>query len=120
MSPCARGGRCAPTVVQVTTSNVRQGIFTLDLDEIPRGTGSGFVWDLDGHIVTNYHVITGAQRAKIGLKDGRSYDATLVGAYPDSDIAVLKVSREGRDGWRKGWGTDGARVYDCFIADAAN
>jgi len=90
--------RCAPTVVQVTTSNVRQGIFTLDLDEIPRGTGSGFVWDLDGHIVTNYHVITGAQRAKIGLKDGRSYDATLVGAYPDSDIAVLKINVPASDG----------------------
>eukprot|EP00959_Pyramimonas_sp_CCMP1952_P424382 8888752-Pyramimonas_sp.AAC.1 len=53
--------------------------------------GSGFVWDDKGHIVTNFHVIQGAQRAKIALIDGTTYDATLVGAFPDSDLAVLKV-----------------------------
>src|SRR5688500_2307093 len=53
----------SPSVVHITTLAVRQDVFSLDLLQIPRGTGSGFVWDQDGRIVTNYHVIQGADAA---------------------------------------------------------
>ncbi len=58
---------------------------------VPRGNGSGFIWDEHGHIITNFHVIEGASEAQIKFSDGRSYEATLVGASVDHDIAVLKV-----------------------------
>lgn len=49
-----------PSVVYITNLAARQDAFTLDVLEVPQGSGSGFVWDKDGHIVTNYHVIRGA------------------------------------------------------------
>jgi S1-C subfamily serine protease len=58
---------------------------------IPRGTGSGFVWDQHGHVVTNNHVIMGASEARVRLNDGRDYAATLVGASPAHDLAVLRI-----------------------------
>ena len=58
---------------------------------IPRGTGSGFVWDEDGHVVTNNHVILGASEARVRLNDGRDYAASLVGASPAHDLAVLRI-----------------------------
>jgi S1-C subfamily serine protease len=61
------------------------------MEEVPQGTGSGFVWDEDGHIVTNYHVIESAQAAKVLLSDQSSWDARLVGVEPDKDLAVVKI-----------------------------
>ena len=58
---------------------------------MPAGTGSGFIWDSDGHIVTNYHVIKGADEAQITLWDQSTWDAKLVGVEPDKDLAVLKI-----------------------------
>jgi S1-C subfamily serine protease len=58
---------------------------------VPQGTGSGFVWDERGHVVTNFHVIRGAQEALITLADQRSYPAELVGASPEHDLAVLRI-----------------------------
>lgn len=55
------------------------------------GQGSGFVWDKDGHIVTNNHVIEGANRIQVTFSDGTVAEASLVGADPDSDLAVIKV-----------------------------
>lgn len=81
----------APSVCFITTTNLRQDYFSMDVTEIPRGTGSGFVWDNAGHIVTNYHVIQGADRAKVTLANQTSYEATLVGTAPDKDLAVLKI-----------------------------
>ncbi|HEY1376174.1 MAG TPA: trypsin-like peptidase domain-containing protein [Gemmataceae bacterium] len=81
----------SPSVVYITTLAVQRDRFTLDLHEIPQGTGSGFVWDQEGHIVTNYHVIKGAGAAKVTLFDGNSYPARLTGAAPDYDLAVLKI-----------------------------
>jgi len=81
----------APSVVFITTSNVRVDFFSRKATEIPRGTGSGFVWDQQGHIVTNFHVLQGADRAKVTLADGAVYEASLVGAAPDKDLAVLKI-----------------------------
>jgi S1-C subfamily serine protease len=58
---------------------------------VPEGTGSGFVWDERGHIVTNLHVIEGAQEALVTLADQRMFPATLVGASADHDLAVLHI-----------------------------
>nr|WP_242839769.1 trypsin-like peptidase domain-containing protein [Syntrophorhabdus aromaticivorans] len=58
---------------------------------VPRGTGSGFIWDDAGHVVTNYHVIEDASEALVKLSDGRDYKAALVGASPAHDLAVLKI-----------------------------
>ena len=63
----------------------------MDVTEIPQGTGSGFVWDQDGHIVTNFHVVQEGDRANVTLNDGSTYPATIVGTTPDKDIAVLKI-----------------------------
>jgi S1-C subfamily serine protease len=65
--------------------------WTRNVTSVPRGTGSGFIWDEQGHVVTNYHVIAGAAEANIRLADGRDYDATLVGASEQHDIAVLRI-----------------------------
>ncbi len=81
----------APSVCFITTSNVRMDFFSQDVTEIPRGTGSGFVWDKEGHIVTNFHVIEGAQRFKVTLGSGKTFDAQKVGAAPGKDLAVLKI-----------------------------
>jgi S1-C subfamily serine protease len=59
---------------------------------VPRGTGSGFIWDEAGHVVTNLHVIAGAASANVRLSDGRDYPASLVGASSAHDIAVLKIT----------------------------
>ncbi|MCP3929803.1 MAG: trypsin-like serine protease [Bacteroidetes bacterium] len=81
----------APSVCYITTSNVRMDFFTRNVTEIPSGTGSGFVWDASGHIVTNYHVIKSADRAQITLADRSSWPAKLVGAAPEKDLAILKI-----------------------------
>jgi S1-C subfamily serine protease len=60
-------------------------------DALPQGEGSGFVWDKDGHIVTNDHVIRDAEKLQVTFTDGTTLDASLVGSDPDSDIAVIKV-----------------------------
>ncbi len=80
-----------PAVVYITTTTQVLNILTRDITEIPRGTGTGFVWDNQGHIVTNYHVIKGVRSAQVGLWDQRSYDADIVGASPDHDLAVLRI-----------------------------
>ena len=58
---------------------------------VPSGSGSGFIWDDAGHVITNFHVIKGAAEARVKLADGRNYKAALVGASPAHDIAVLKI-----------------------------
>lgn len=80
-----------PSVAFITTSNVRRDYWTRNIQEIPRGTGSGFVWDQDGHIITNFHVIEGADRAEVTLADQTTWDASLVGIAPEKDLAVLKI-----------------------------
>ncbi len=79
------------SVAFITTSNLRQDYWTRNVNEIPRGTGSGFVWDKSGHIVTNFHVIQGADRATVTLADQSTWPATLVGGAPDKDLAILKI-----------------------------
>ncbi|KAF7819583.1 protease Do-like 1, chloroplastic [Senna tora] len=80
-----------PSVVYITNLAARQDAFTLDVLEVPQGSGSGFVWDNEGHIVTNYHVIRGASDLRVTLADQTTYDAKIVGFDQDKDVAVLRV-----------------------------
>jgi len=80
------------SVVYVTSIALRRGLFSLNAVEIPRGTGSGFVWDDQGRIVTNYHVISDANRIQVTMADQSTWKAVLVGAAPDKDLAVLQIS----------------------------
>jgi S1-C subfamily serine protease len=80
-----------PSVVHVTSALLAQNRFSRDIFEIPRGAGSGFIWNEQGHIVTNNHVIEGAARAHVTLQDGSSWPARLVGRDRTNDIAVLKI-----------------------------
>lgn len=81
----------APSVAYITTSQLRQDFWTRNVMEIPQGSGSGFVWDREGHIITNYHVIQGADKAQVTLADRTTWDAKLIGFAPEKDLAVLKI-----------------------------
>ncbi|XP_023550169.1 protease Do-like 1, chloroplastic [Cucurbita pepo subsp. pepo] len=80
-----------PSVVYITNLAARQDAFTLDVLEVPQGSGSGFVWDKDGHVVTNYHVIRGASDLRVTLADQTTFDAKVVGFDQDKDVAVLSI-----------------------------
>jgi S1-C subfamily serine protease len=82
----------SPAVVNITALTVQRDFFSLDVEQVPAGTGTGFVWDDQGHIVTNFHVIQGASAARVTLADQSTHRAELVGAFPDRDLAVLKIS----------------------------
>ncbi len=79
------------SVVYITTKSQVRDFWTRNVFTVPRGTGSGFIWDDAGHVITNYHVIENASEATVKLSDGRDYKAALVGASPAHDIAVLKI-----------------------------
>jgi S1-C subfamily serine protease len=81
----------SPSVVFVTNTQLRRQRFSLNVLEIPKGSGTGFVWDKSGLIVTNYHVIYGANKINIAMQSGRQYEATVVGTSPEKDIALLKI-----------------------------
>ncbi len=83
--------RTSPSVVHITSLGVQRDMFSMNVQQVPRGTGTGFVWDASGHIVTNFHVIQGANGAKVTLSDQSTFEATLVGAFPDRDLAVLRI-----------------------------
>ena len=81
----------SPSVVNISTITVRRrNFFSLDVYEIPAGTGSGFIWDSKGHIVTNFHVISSGRRWQVSLGD-EDYEAKLVGVAEHKDLAVLKI-----------------------------
>jgi len=80
----------APSVVFITTKHQQTDFFGRE-NEVEAGTGSGFVWDNDGHIVTNFHVIQGASSATVAFSDNEVYDADLVGVAPEHDMAVLRI-----------------------------
>jgi len=79
------------SVVFITTRQRVMDAWTRNIFSVPSGTGSGFIWDDEGHVVTNYHVIRGASEATVRVTDGHDYKASLVGASPAHDIAVLRV-----------------------------
>ena len=78
-------------VVNITTLANRKTGINLNIQQMPEGTGSGFVWDDAGHIVTNFHVIQNADAAQITFADQSVFQARLVGYFADKDLAVLKV-----------------------------
>ena len=88
--------RASPAVVYITTVEVRRDVFTMNDYAVPRGAGSGFVWDDNGHIVTNFHVIQGAQGAQVTLGDQSTWNAELVGTAPEKDLAVLRIDPSGK------------------------
>ena len=79
------------SVVYISTRERIVDFWTRNVMSVPQGAGSGFIWDDQGHVVTNLHVIAGAAEANVKLADGRDYEATLVGASPAHDIAVLRI-----------------------------
>jgi len=81
----------APSVVYIFTENAVSGVF--GTRELRQGAGSGFLWDHEGHIVTNFHVIEGARRIQVRLENGEAVDATYVGGTPDYDLAVIRLRR---------------------------
>jgi len=83
--------RSRASVVFISTRQQVQDFWTRNVFSVPRGTGSGFIWDDAGHVVTNFHVIQGASEATVRLADGRDYRAGLVGVSPAHDIAVLRI-----------------------------
>jgi len=78
------------SVVFISTAEVGRGI-DFNILELPKGTGSGFIWDEQGHIVTNYHVVGQANRWRVTLADGSAWDAVPIGVAPDKDLAVLRI-----------------------------
>lgn len=83
--------QASPSVVNITAIGVERDLFTLNLYQIPQGTGSGFVWDTNGDIITNFHVIQQADAAQVTLADQSNWKARIVGVAPDKDIAVLRI-----------------------------
>jgi S1-C subfamily serine protease len=82
----------AASVVYVTNVAITQSPY-MDEQAIPQGTGSGFVWDRKGHIVTNFHVVHGGNAFLVTLGDQTQLEARLVGSDPTKDIAVLVVEK---------------------------
>ena len=83
--------RCSRSVVFIVNAQTQRDFFTLNAVEVPQGSGSGFVWDTLGHIVTNFHVVQGGDAWSVTLSDGKRYDAELVGQEQNKDLAVLRI-----------------------------
>ena len=81
----------SPSVVFITTTSYKQDRWTRNVYEVPIGSGSGFVWDKEGHIITNAHVLRGASKAEVTFSDRSAYQADLVGYSEEKDLAVLKI-----------------------------
>jgi len=84
--------RISPSVTYITNKRFQRDYFSFNVMEIPQGTGSGFLWDNKGHIVTNFHVVYEADEIEVRMRDGKSYDADVVGADPDHDLVVLQIN----------------------------
>ena len=82
----------APSVTYITNKRFQKGFFSFNVMEVPQGTGSGFLWDDKGHIVTNNHVIHEADEIEVKMQNGKRYEASVVGKDPDHDLAVLQIN----------------------------
>jgi len=83
--------RATKSVVFIANTAIQRDFWSFDILEIPQGSGSGFLWNKQGHIVTNFHVIYGANAIKVTLADRTEHQAKVVGADPDHDLAVLQI-----------------------------
>jgi S1-C subfamily serine protease len=82
----------SPSVVNITALGHERDLFSRNVQQVPQGTGTGFMWDAQGHVVTNFHVIQNANGAKVTLADQTTLEASLVGFFADRDLAVLKIN----------------------------
>ncbi len=91
----------SPSVVAVRSVTHQRNMFTADVMEIPQGSGSGFVWDEAGHIVTNFHVVAPAlqnnrSNLEVSIADHADWiKAEIIGAEPDKDLAVIRIPTKG-------------------------
>ncbi len=79
------------SAVNITTLELTRNFFSLNVTQVPKGTGTGIIWDDRGHVVTNFHVIQGGSGARVTLSDQSVWKAELVGVFPDRDLAVLRI-----------------------------
>jgi S1-C subfamily serine protease len=79
------------SVAFISNTAIQRDFWSLDMMEVSQGSGSGFVWNKEGHIVTNFHVIYGANSIKVTLGDRSEYKAAVIGVDPDHDLAVLQI-----------------------------
>jgi S1-C subfamily serine protease len=86
--------KASPSVVFITSLGQAMDYRTRNILEVPRGSGSGFIWDNAGHVVTNYHVIREATGAQVTLNEHSNFSAELVGVAPEYDLAVLRIKAE--------------------------
>ena len=112
--------RTSPGVVQVTSTSRRFDVdpfFGFGVERQQRGLGSGFVYDKAGYILTNYHVIRGAERIDVSFSNNDSMKAKVVGTDPSTDLAVLKVDADARALRPLRLGdSDAVRVGDSVVA----
>jgi S1-C subfamily serine protease len=84
--------QAGPAVVNITSRAIAYDFF---MQPVPQeGTGSGFLYDAEGHVVTNYHVVENAESVSVALATGEVYPATIVGTDPSNDLAVLRIEAE--------------------------
>jgi len=81
----------SPSVVYVTNQTLVRDRYSFNLHTVPQGTGTGVIWNRDGYILTNFHVIDGARQITITLQDQTSWPAEVVGTAPAKDLAVLRI-----------------------------
>jgi S1-C subfamily serine protease len=84
--------RAQASVVFITSLALRRSLFSFDVQQIPQGTGSGFVWDRRGHIVTNFHVIQEGDAFAVTLADQSEWEAKVAGVAPAKDLALLRIT----------------------------
>src|SRR5215218_4987131 len=82
----------SPSVVYITTLRQARDFRNRSAGNIPAGTGSGFLWDDAGHVVTNFHVVQEASAADVTLSNHETYHAQLVGTAPSYDLALLRIT----------------------------
>ena len=89
----------SPSVVNIMNLDLRRSlsIYRADLDAVPQGLGTGFIWDERGYVVTNHHVVLGADTILVTLADGSEWQGTVIGAEPDFDLAVVKIDAPARE-----------------------
>lgn len=83
--------RAAPSVVFIVNSALSRRLFSRNVYEVPQGAGSGFVWNEEGYIVTNFHVVYNADALTVVLANQTEHEARVVGVDPDHDLAVLQI-----------------------------
>ncbi|HEU5179509.1 MAG TPA: trypsin-like peptidase domain-containing protein [Candidatus Polarisedimenticolia bacterium] len=83
--------KASQSVVFITTAALQRDFWSMNLFEVPQGSGSGFIWDRQGNVVTNYHVIAGANSIQVVTSDGKEHKAKVVGSDQDQDLAVLRI-----------------------------